>query len=232
VHAAQTPRFSLLSVHPRRGTAAMDAMGILPSFGGVAVHDAWAPHDTYTGADHALCGAHVLRELVAVTESGTEGPQGTKAMAQQAIDALLTLKKLAADAHADGRTPSADRVALHRQVLRSAALIGRQATAGRHSALVKKDHALFTRITRRLGDYLRFVNDPRIPFDNNASEREIRICKLRIKVSGSMRSQRGAQEFCRIRSYLQTTQKHGIGWLTARTDAMHGMPWTPSTATA
>jgi len=232
VHAAQSDRFSLLSVHPKRGTAAMDAMGVLPSFAGTAVHDAWAPYDTYTSAGHALCGAHVLRELVAVTEAGTDGPQGTKAMATQDIDALLTLKKLAEDAHADGRAPAGDRVALHRQVLRSAALIGQQAAAGRQDGLVKKHHALFTRINRRLGDYLRFVHDPRVPFDNNASEREIRMCKLRIKVSGSMRSHRGAAEFCRIRSYLQTTQKNGIGWLSALTDAILGIPWMPSTATA
>jgi transposase len=232
VHAAQTSRFSLLTVHPRRGTLAMDAMGILPSFTGVAVHDAWAPYDTYTGAEHSLCGAHVLRELVAVTETGTDGPQGTKAMAQQAIDALLTLKKLAEDAHQADRTPALDRVAVHRQILRSAALIGRQAAAGRHNDLVKKHHALFTRIDRRLGDYLRFVDDPRVPFDNNASEREIRMCKLRIKVSGSMRSQRGAAEFCRIRSYLQTVKKNGVGWLEALTDAMQGIPWMPTTTTA
>jgi hypothetical protein len=63
-------------------------------------------------------------------------------------------------------------------------------------------------------------------------DREIRMCKLRIKVSGSMRSPRGASEFRRIRSYLQTTQKHGIGRLTAPTDAMLGIPWTPTNATA
>jgi len=184
VHAAQTPLYSLLSVHPKRGIAAMDAMGILPFFTGVAVHDAWAPYDTYTDADHALCGAHLLRELVAVTEAGTGGPRGTKAMAQQAIDALLTLKKLAEDAHAASLAPAGDRVAVHRQILRSAALIGRQAAAERQGDLVKKHHALFSRIYRRLGDYLRFVQDPRVAFDNNASEREIRMCKLRIKVSG------------------------------------------------
>lgn len=232
VHAAQTPRYSLLTVHSRRGTLAMDAMGILPSFTGVAVHDAWAPYDTYSGAEHSLCGAHVLRELVAVTESGTDEPQGAKAMAQQAIDALLTLKKLAQDAHATGKNAPADRVAVHRQILRSAALIGAQATARRDNALAAKHHALFTRIGRRLGDYLRFIDDPRVPFDNNASEREIRMCKLRIKVSGSMRSQRGAAEFCRIRSYVQTAKKNGIGWLEALTDAMQGIPWMPTTTTA
>ena len=232
VHAAQTPHYSLPTVHPRRGALAMDAMGILPSFTGVAVHDAWAPYDTYTGADHSLCGAHVLRELVAVTEAGTDGPRGAKAMAQQAIDALLTLKKLAEDAHRAGTVPAPERIALHRRILRSAALIGKQATAARESAPIAKHHALFTRISRRLGDYLRFIDDPQVPFDNNASEREIRMCKLRIKVSGSMRSQRGAAEFCRIRSYLQTTRKNGVGWLHALTDAILGIPWTPSTATA
>ncbi len=211
---------------------AMDAMGILPSFTGVAVHDAWAPYDTYTGAEHSLCGAHLLRELVAVTESGTDGPRGGKAMARRALDALLVLKKPADDAHGAGTVPAPDRIALHRQILRSATLVGKSAIAGRRNDLIKKHHALFTRIDRRLGDYLRFVDDPRVPFDNNASEREIRMCKLRIKVSGCMRSQRGAAEFCRIRSYPQTTRKNGVGWLHALTDAMLGIPWTPSIATA
>ena len=102
--------------------------------------------------------------------------------------------------------------------------IGRAETSGRENKPVAKHHALFTRIEKRLEDYLRFTADPAVPFDNNASEREIRMCKLRIKVSGSMRSMRGAEEFCRIRSYLQTTKKHGIDWLDALTDAMHGIP--------
>jgi hypothetical protein len=58
VHSASTGRYSLITVHPKRGTAAMDAAGILPGFRGVAVHDAWAPYDTYPNATHALCGAH------------------------------------------------------------------------------------------------------------------------------------------------------------------------------
>jgi hypothetical protein len=61
----------LLAVHPKRGTTAMDAIGILPRFRGVAVHDAWAPYDTYTTAAHALCNAHALRELIYVTDTAT-----------------------------------------------------------------------------------------------------------------------------------------------------------------
>jgi hypothetical protein len=227
VHSACTGKYSLLTVHPKRGTAAMDAMGVLPAFTGTAQHDAWAPYDTYTKATHALCAAHLLRELVAVTESGTGGRTGTIAMAKQAITALLDLKVLAETAHARGHTPdpASARSAGHR--LRSAALLGIAASAARGSDRQRKHHALFTRIRDRFEDYQRFVRDPAVDFDNNESEREIRMCKLRIKVSGSMRSPRGAREFCLIRSYLQTTKKHGIGWLEALTDAARGIPWMP-----
>lgn len=231
VHCAQTGTYSLLTIHPRRGTEAMDAAGVLPGFTGVAVHDAWAPYDTYTSATHVLCAAHLLRELVAVTETGTEGEHGAKAMAAQAIDVLLRLKNLAEAAHAEQREADPVALAFQKIALASAAQIGKAATSGRENKLVAKHNALFTRIETRIDDYLRFLADPQIPFDNNASEREIRMCKLRIKVSGSMRSMRGAEEFCRIRSYLQTTKKHGIDWLDALTDAMHGIPWMPQTAT-
>ena len=232
VHCAQTGKYSLLTIHPKRGVEAMDAAGVLPAFTGVAVHDAWAPYDTYTNATHALCAAHLLRELIAVTETGADGGLGSKAMAAQAIDVLVRLKDLAEAAHAEGLAPDSRAVAWQRIALRSAAEIGRNATARRENKLVAKHHALFTRIGQRFEDYLRFAGDPAVPFDNNASEREIRMCKLRIKVSGSMRSTRGAEEFCRIRSYLQTTKKHGIDWLDALTDAMRGIPWTPATTAA
>ena len=74
VHCARTGKYTLLMVHPRRGRKAMEAMGVLPSFAGVAVHDAWAPYDTYTAPDHQLCCAHALRELQAVTDCRAAGP--------------------------------------------------------------------------------------------------------------------------------------------------------------
>jgi Transposase IS66 family len=73
VHCARTGKYTLLMVHPRRGRLAMEAMGILASFAGVAVHDAWAPYDTYTGPEHQLCCAHALRELQAVTDAAPAG---------------------------------------------------------------------------------------------------------------------------------------------------------------
>jgi transposase len=82
----------------------------------------------------------------------------------------------------------------------------------------------------RGADYLRFAHDLRVPFDNNEAERAIRMSKLRIKVSGCMRSTQGAQTFCIIRSYLATASRHNIGWLDALTQAAQGNPWIPEPA--
>jgi transposase len=81
----------------------------------------------------------------------------------------------------------------------------------------------------RADDYLRFAADLRVPFDNNEAEQVIRMSKLRIKVSGCMRSMTGAEAFCAIRSYLATATRHGVSWLDALTRAAEGRPWIPGT---
>jgi hypothetical protein len=227
LHSASTPTDVLLAVHPKRGTTAMDAIGILPRFAGVAVHDAWAPYDTYTDAIHALCNAHVLRELVYVTDTAT----GQVAdLAAQAIGALRQLHRITTTAHAEGSTCDPDTLARHLHVLRSAVVIGAQATAERATKLERKHHALFVRLRDRRDDYLRFTTDPRVPFDNNAAEQTIRMPKLRIKVSGSMRTLTGAEHFAAIRSYTTTATRQGVGMLHALITAAAGNPWTPATA--
>jgi hypothetical protein len=85
VHSVSSGKYSLVYVHPRRGKAGIDAGGVIPGYTGILVHDAWAPYDTYTGVTHVLCGAHLLRELVAAVETGA-----AEHWAQQAIDALVT----------------------------------------------------------------------------------------------------------------------------------------------
>ena len=228
VHSASSGKYALVTVHAKRGKLGMDAAGVLPSFEGIAVHDAWAPYDTYTGvAAHALCGAHVLRELIAVTETGT----GLDAVwARQAIDALLALKDAAAAARAAGQAViSTDLLDKHAKYFTDAAETGIALNADRGSKLQRKRHALATRIKDRQDDYLRFARDLRVAFDNNEAERVIRMSKLRIKVSGCMRSMAGAETFCAIRSYLATAARHGIGALEALTLAAEGTPWIPGT---
>src|SRR6266508_3595390 len=142
----------------------LDAVGILPRFRGVAVHDAWAPYDTYTDAIHALCNAHALRELIYVTDTTTGHVAD---LADQAISALRQLNRLGGTAHTAGDTPDEADLARHLHVLRSAVVLGAQATAERASKLERKHHALFVRLRDRRDDYLRFVTNPAVPFDNN-----------------------------------------------------------------
>ena len=228
VHSASSGKHVLVTVHAKRGTAGMDAAGVLPAFTGIACHDAWAPYDTYEDlAGHALCCAHVLRELVAVTETGTDQDV---IWARQAIDALLALKDAAGAARAAGQdTIDADVLGKHAGYFQEAAAAGITLNAARRSKLQKKRHALATRMHGRQADYLRFAHDLRVPFDNNQAEQVIRMSKLRIKVSGCMRSMTGAETFCAIRSYLATATRHGIGWLDALTQAATGNPWIPDT---
>jgi transposase len=230
VHSASTGRYSLIFVHDRRGTKGMDAAGVLPHFAGVAVHDAWAPYDTYSHITHALCNAHALRELQAVTDTT---PEGQWCWAQQSAEALREMNDLVKDALAtkgtlDGINAAALTAAIHRY--RSAALLGLEATHPRATKLMAKHHALARRLIDRQDDYLRFTTDPRVPFDNNAAEREVRMVKLRQKVSGCLRTLTGAQQFCAIRSYLATAAKHGIHFFAALTTLAEGRPCLPATA--
>jgi transposase len=227
VHCARTDKYTLITCHPKRGRTGIDDAGVLGRFRGVAVHDAWAPYDTYLDVAHQLCCAHALRELQAVAD--TAPPDGQWCWANQAADALVAMQQLVADAIA-GDADTVDAAALNRQVqlYRSAAQLGITQTAPRSDTAMKRHNALARRLLDRQDDYLRFTQDQRIPADNNGSERDIRMIKLRQKVSGCLRTLTGAQQFCAIRSYLSTAAKHGRHFFEALLTLIEGRPWLPA----
>jgi transposase len=185
MHSASTDTDVLLTVHAKRGTKGMDAAKVLPRFTGVAVHDAWAPYDTYTDVTHALCNAHGLRELIYVQDTA---PTNVADLAEQATDAILAIKELVDTAATSGTDPDPDALAHQKRLLKSALVLGKTATSRRATKLERKYNALFKRMIKRWDDYLRYTHDPKIHFDNNAAERTIRMPKLRVKVSGCLRS--------------------------------------------
>jgi transposase len=224
LHSASTATFALLHVHPRRGRMAMNEHAILPEFTGFAVHDAWAPYDSYTAATHILCNAHALRELQAVIDTATGD---TWCWAQQVTDSLLTLKGLAETAHAAGTVINPAALTEHTRRIQHATMIA--ANDHTHQGpLANKHRALARRIRGRHANYLAFTTNPDAPWDNNAAEREIRMVKIRQKVSGGLRTLAGAQQFAAIRSYTATTQKHGLNLYDALTQLAEGKPWLPA----
>ncbi|WP_198588645.1 IS66 family transposase [Geodermatophilus chilensis] len=232
LHVASTARFTGLFCHRKRGKEAIDAAGVLPGFTGIAVHDAFAPYARYPAATHALCNAHLLRELIAVVDHYTAHPSPSSGevpagwcWAGQVIDALLALKAITDT----GALPNPEVLAAHRRLIVSAALVGASAEGAPPGAVGRRHRSLARRIARRLDDYLRFAVDPRVPFDNNPAERDIRMAKIKQKVSGCMRTLAGAQDFAAMRSYLSTAAKHGRRPFDVLTELTSGNVWIPAT---
>jgi hypothetical protein len=226
MHSASTATDVLLTVHAKRGTKGMDAANVLPRFKGVAVHDAWAPYDTYANVTHALCNAHGLRELIYVQDTAAKPVAD---LAEQATDAILKIKELVDAAAGTGAGIDPDALAHQKRLLKSALVLGKTATSSRATKLERKYNALFTRMIKRWDDYLRYTHDPKISFDNNPAEQTIRMPKLRVKVSGSLRSMDGAEDFAAIRSYIATAARAGRNILDTLVQAATGTPWIPAT---
>ena len=176
----------------------------------------------------AIHGAPIraVRELRAAAEAGPA--RNGWHWATQAADALVAVQYLVANAAAgDPVDPEALGVQIH--AFRCATVIGAAQTRTRSTPIMRKHHALARRLVARHDDYLRFAHDPRVPADNNGSERGIRMIKLRQKVSGCLRTLTGAQRFCAIRSYLATAAKHGKHFFEPSSCSPRAAPGCPQT---
>jgi transposase len=233
VHSASTPELTWQTVHPRRGRQAMDAAGVLPGFQGVAVHDGWSPYWSYD-AVHALCGAHLLRELDAVA---CEPRQGWAAgMAELLCDA-----KLVADRARQAGHKQADEAARARLMTRYERLLAdgeranpppqpRREGPGRQRQRRSPAARLLARLDAHRDEVLRFLDDLRVPFTNNQAERDLRMVKLQQKISGCWRTRTGAEAFLVVRSYLSTARKQGLNPLDVLCRLFQGNPWLPAPA--
>lgn len=228
LHQAGTERLTFYAVHPKRGKAALEAIGILPGFTGTSVHDGWAAYAGYP-CQHALCNAHHLRELTFVAE------QTKQPWAGAMIALLLAIKAGVAAARAAGateltaaaRADFADRYA----VLVSEGLAANPPPSppagqrGRPKQSAAKN--LLDRLDRQRGSVLAFMDDFAVPFDNNLAERDLRMVKVRQKISGCFRTQAGADAFCCLRGYISTLRKQGEHVLTALQTVFTGKPFLP-----
>src|SRR6266566_3042419 len=228
LHVAATCWFTLYLAHPKRGKEATDAMEILPNFLGTSMHDSLSSYLQY-GCMHALCGVHYLRELTFVFE------RFEQLWAKEMKVLLMEIKACVQRAREQGLT-SLPQVVKQDFERRYGQLVqtGMAANPPPHKppgkrGAPKKSDAL--NLLLRLHQYqdliLRFMHDFDVPFDNNLAESDLRMMKLRQKISGCFRTQDGAAIFCDLRSYLSTMQKQGVHLLTALRSAMVGSPLLP-----
>lgn len=230
LHVASTANATYYDIHPKRGTEALEAIGILPDFGGRAMHDFWKPYFSY-GCAHGLCNAHHQRELIFVHE------QHQQNWADTMIDCLLDIKKAVALAKPTTEHLTKARIrdfeARYQSILDNGyaanPLSASPAPAGNKRGQRKKTKPrnLLERLDEHRQEVLAFMYDFRVPFDNNLAERDIRMMKVQQKISGMFRSQEGAKAFCRIRSYISTARKNAMGALDAIARVFTGNPFVP-----
>ncbi len=229
LHVACTPTLTLYTTHPRRGTRAHDAIGLLPTYAGVALHDAYSSYFPYTTCQHALCGVHLQRELRFLAEDG--GHRWAASLGR----ALETMRRATVRARTAGQAalPPRTRQRYERRVTALLA-IGLAAepppTRVRASGKPRRTPSgqVLERLRRHRVAVLRFVHDLRVPFDNSEAERDLRMMKVEQKISGGFRTVAGAQTFCTLRSYLVTARKQGVAALDALRGALLGTPFMPT----
>lgn len=214
LHTVSTTELTYYEPHAKRGQAATDAIGILPQLTGTLVHDGWATYFKYQLLLHALCNAHHLLELTALVEN--EAQQWAVLM----IDCLLAAKQRVEKAKYAGETElSADCLAHIHQLYAAIVAFGlaENPLPNTHPSPGKRGRRekstarnLVERFDTHQAAVLRFIHDFNVPFDNNLAERDIRMMKVQQKISGCFRSWEGAQQFCRLRTYLSTTRKQGL----------------------
>ena len=225
VHSASTPTLTYYTCHPSRGKKGSDAAGVLSSFTGTAVHDAWCSYGQYS-CGHSLCNAHHLRELIPFAEDGA-------LWAEDMLTLLVEIKTCVERAKSQEQS-------------RLWPLLEAR-FEGRYQKLLKQGYKanpppkepprdkrgrpkqtparnLLFRLDTNRKQVLAFMYDFAIPFDNNLAERDLRMIKLRQKISGGFRTLPSAEAFCRVRGYLSTLRKQGKNILTALESVFRGDP--------
>ena len=227
VHVASNQDYTYLIINQKRGQIGMDAANVLPHARGIIVHDCWGSYWKYQDVTHAICCAHLLRELNGVIENHPEQIWAVRfkklllGMKKVRDKALLSDKEEVSYYHRhkfDMEYDAIIKTAYEENPLPE--------TPAKKRGRKKKSKVL--NLICRLDNYKEsvclFLKNLCVPFDNNQAERDLRMVKVKTKVSGCFRSEKGAQEYLTIMSYVGSAHKHGINAFTAIREALNGNP--------
>ena len=222
LHVYSAGDITLKFLHRKRGKAAIEAIDIIPRYGGKIIHDCWASYLSYLHCGHGLCGSHLLRELTFIFEAN--GYAWARNMKRLLQETCIKVSK-----SEEKKLTDKDLVNLqkrYRNILTRGAKelpVIPPKPSGKRGKLAKSDaHNLLERLQTHEASVLLFAKDPHVSFTNNRAERDLRIAKVKQKVSGCFRTEVYAKAYCRISSYLQTMANKGYNPLIAIQMALAG----------
>lgn len=201
IHCLSNGELTYFHIDVKRGQEAMETMGVIPNFTGKLVHDHWKPYFAYL-CTHVLCNAHHLRELERAYEQ--DGQKWAKKMKK-------LLEEINVEVHRSGGSLSGKKIRKYQKAYRQILKAGNiECPENLKSRAQSKSRNLLERLSAFEDETLMFMTDDDVPFTNNQGERDLRMNKVQQKISGCFRTERGAKDFCLIRSYLSTCRKRGL----------------------
>ena len=230
LHVAADELHTFLFASPTRAKSAPDEAGVLGDFSGVMVHDRLAMYFAYDKATHAVCGAHLLRDLASV------GVRWNQVWARSMAALLCEMNDAAHEARAAGRKRLSRRT-LEAYLARYDALASDGLAANpkppdrKRNNLERESYNLACALGNLRTEATRFAVDLSVPMTNNEAERSLRMAKIHRKVSGCFQSEDGARHFAVVRSYLATARKHDLGALEVLGRLFRGDVWMPPART-
>jgi len=222
VPSTSTPTHTHYAIHDKRGREAMDLIGVLPEFKGVEVHDRFASYNKYN-FQHAYCNAHILRDLKYLHENPKE------AWAEKMIKLLIKANNAKKENNLTDKNIKKFKenygsivesaIESEKKKEQPKIPVGKKGKPPTSTSL-----RMINMLLTKEKEVLRFLENPHVPFDNNLAERDLRMVKLKQKVSGCFRTNFGAKIFLRIRSYTSTSRKQGYAIFNAIQHAVDGNP--------
>jgi hypothetical protein len=225
IHVHSAGHITLKKLHRKRGKEAVNDNQIIPLYQGKLIHDCWASYFSYSQCGHGLCGSHLLREITFVVEAhGYPWAHRMKRLLKAACKRVSHSPEKRLDEKAYARLQKCYQTILQQGERQMPAIPSKP--YGKRGKIAKSDaHNLLERLQKHEQSVLLFAKDPQVPFTNNRGERDLRMSKVKQKVSGCFRSEVYAQAYCRITSYLQTMAYKGINPMIAIQMALAGETW-------
>ncbi len=231
LHVASNDKLTHYEVHAKRGQEAMDAAGIIPNFKGTATHDHWKPYFKYEDCNHSLCNAHHLRELKFIEKQYQQN--WSKKMSSLLLEIKKTVEKTPHEQLSTFQIKKFEHQ--YDEIVnegfdknpRPPPELPKDSSKKRGPPKNLPPVNLLNRLRDFKPEVLAFMYDFRVPFDNNQAERDVRMIKVKTKVSGCFRTLDGAKQFGRVRGYISTARKNAKNVFEAIKDAFNGIPFIP-----